>query len=207
MILSARPRKLLLSLHVLFSVGWIGALAAFLAHSLVGLWSADPRLLDSVAIGMEITAWLVILPLSVASVGTGLIQSLVTPWGLLRHYWVIFKLVLTTVATVVLLLKLGPITALAQGAGVSLGGGELLSLRSSLAFHAGGGLIILTAATLLASYKPAGLTSRELKRRNLAAAPAPRWVKATWVVASVVAAVVVAKVLLGDHGPAMHLHR
>ncbi len=36
--------------------------------------------------------------------------------GLLRHYWVLFKLLLTSVATAVLFLKLGPISALAAAA-------------------------------------------------------------------------------------------
>jgi hypothetical protein len=37
---------------------------------------------------MGLTAWLVIMPLSVATLVSGLVQALGTTWGLLRHYWV-----------------------------------------------------------------------------------------------------------------------
>ena len=41
-----------------------------------------------------------------ASLLTGLIQSLGTPWGLFRHYRVVVKLLLTVFATAVLLVKM-----------------------------------------------------------------------------------------------------
>ena len=55
---------------------------------------------------MESTAWFVLVPLAVASLLTGLDQALGTKWGLFRHYWVLAKLLITVVATVVLLLYL-----------------------------------------------------------------------------------------------------
>ena len=44
---------------------------------------------------MELAARFVIVPLAFASLLTGVIQSLGTPWGLFRHYWVLVKLLLT----------------------------------------------------------------------------------------------------------------
>jgi hypothetical protein len=44
--------------------------------------------------------------LAFASLLTGFIQSLGTPWGLFRHYWVLVKLLLTVFSTVVLLVKM-----------------------------------------------------------------------------------------------------
>jgi hypothetical protein len=35
------------------------------------------------------------------------VQSLGTPWGLFRHYWVVFKLLITAFATIILLIYLG----------------------------------------------------------------------------------------------------
>ncbi len=53
---------------------------------------------------MAMLADAVLLPLALASLVTGLICSLGTAWGLFRHYWVLLKLLLNLVATVVLVL-------------------------------------------------------------------------------------------------------
>jgi hypothetical protein len=104
MIMTPPIRKLTLTTHVTASVGWIGALAVFFAHALAGWFSQDEHIVRAVSIAMGITAWFVILPLSLTSFATGLIQALGTAWGLLRHYWIVFKLLLTAIATIVLLL-------------------------------------------------------------------------------------------------------
>ena len=57
------PRKLILTVHVLASVGWFGALLVFLAHAALSLVSSDQQVVRSVCIAMGLTAWLVILPL------------------------------------------------------------------------------------------------------------------------------------------------
>jgi hypothetical protein len=51
----------------------------------------------------EPITWFVIVPFALASLLTGLVQSLGTTWGLCRHYWVVFKLLLNVLATLVLL--------------------------------------------------------------------------------------------------------
>ena len=43
------------------------------------------------------------------SFSTGIVEGLGTPWGLLRNYWVVTKLVLTVIATLLLLLHTQPI--------------------------------------------------------------------------------------------------
>ncbi len=96
-------RKLVLTAHVTFSVGWLGAVAAFLVFAIAGLTSQDIQIVRSAYLAMDLTARFVIVPLAFASLVSGLIQSLGTPWGLFRHYWVLLKLLLTTFATIVLL--------------------------------------------------------------------------------------------------------
>jgi len=72
---------------------------------------------------------------------------------LLRHYWILFKLLLTAVATAVLLMKLGPVGALAESAAdAAVPSANLLGLRMSMLVHAGGGLLILLAIVTLAGY-------------------------------------------------------
>jgi hypothetical protein len=153
-------RKLALLAHVVSSVGWLGAVAGFLALAIAGLASDDPALVRGAYGAMEVTAWAVILPLALASLATGLVQSLVTRWGLFRHYWVVFKLLLTIFATVVLLLQLDGISSMADNtAEGTLSSGELRDARTSLLLHAGGGIVVLLAATALAVYKPRGITT------------------------------------------------
>ena len=103
--MSPASRKLLLTAHLVASIGWVGALAVFFAHAVAAFASHGDQIVRAASLAMGLTAWVVILPFSIATLGTGMVQALGTSWGLLRHYWIVFKLVLTAVATLVLLLK------------------------------------------------------------------------------------------------------
>lgn len=188
MVLPPSFRRLALTVHVVSSVGWLGALAVFMAHAAAGVMSADEQTVRAVYVVMGLTAWVVILPLSVASLISGLVQALGTAWGLFRHYWVIVKLVLTVIATAVLLLKLGPIAAIADAAAqATFGSGDLMGSRTSLLVHSVGGLAILLAAATLAIYKPSGMTRYGLRSQHASVSAAdgsdvfsvatPMWVK------------------------------
>lgn len=76
MTMTPRVRKLMLTAHVTASIGWVGALAVFLAHALAGVVSQDEQLVRAVSLVMGLTAWFVIMPLSLASLTTGLAQAL-----------------------------------------------------------------------------------------------------------------------------------
>src|SRR4029453_12691139 len=104
MALTPRLRKLALTAHVTASVGWLGAVIAFLALSIAGLTSPDPQTVQGAYLVMELTGWVVLVPLSLGSLATGLVCSLGSTWGLFRHDWVLFKLVINVVAIIVLLL-------------------------------------------------------------------------------------------------------
>lgn len=152
-----RLRKLALTAHVSASVGWLGAVAGFLALAIVGLASEDTQTVRAVYIAMEPIAWFVVLPLSLASLLTGLVQSLGTVWGLFRHYWVVAKLVINLVATVILMLYMRTLGDLADSA--SQPGVSTSDLRDpSPVLHAGVALVLLLTATTLAVYKPPGVT-------------------------------------------------
>src|SRR5688572_16050035 len=97
-------RKFALTTHVTSSIGWIGAVIVFLALAVLGLTSQDPQMVRGVYLVMEHAAWLTLVPLAFASLVTGFVMSLGTSWGLFRHYWVVFKLLITAFATVVLLI-------------------------------------------------------------------------------------------------------
>jgi hypothetical protein len=209
--LSANARKAVLTAHVATSVGWMGALAVFLAHAVVSRSSQDPQVIRSAAIAMAVSAWFVILPLAIGALVTGLVQALGTAWGVLRHYWVVFKLALTLIATGVLLLKLGPISELAAvSARQAFSVGDMAGLRTSLLLHAAGGLAILTMALVLGVFKPAGTTASLGSHggRSLAAgfARAPRWAKASVIAFGITLLLLLAMLALGNHGPSAHMH-
>ena len=149
-------RKLALTVHLASSVGWLGAVVAYLALGVSAVTSRDAQTVRAACIALEVTGWFAIVPLALASLLTGLVMSLGTPWGVFRHYWVLLTLVLTILATVVLLLHMPTVSALADVAreadGADLGrlGGDLL--------HPGGGLLVLLGITGLNVYKPRGLT-------------------------------------------------
>jgi putative copper export protein len=175
MTLSPWLRKLVLALHVTSSVGWLGSVAAFLALAVAGLSSRDVQTVRAAYVAMELVTGFIIVPLCLASVTTGLVQSLGTPWGLFRHYWVVAKLLLTVVATVALLLQTGVIGYLGAAAGErALASADLRELRTSMVVHAGGGLVVLLLTTVLSVYKPQGMTKYGQRRqRELRGVPAP----------------------------------
>jgi hypothetical protein len=155
--LTPRLRKLALTAHVTSSVGWLGAVAGFLALGVVGLTSQDPQTVRGAYLVMEPAAWFILVPLALASLLTGLLQSLTTTWGLFRHYWVVFKLLINLFSTIVLLMYMETFSAMA---GVAADPAADLSLvrNPSPVLHAAAALVLLLVATTLAVYKPRGLT-------------------------------------------------
>ena len=152
-------RKLVLTAHITVSVGSLGAVAAFLALAIAGLTSRDVQMVRTAYAAMELTARFVIVPLAFASLLSGLIESLGTPWGLFRHYWVLAKLLLTTFATIVLLAKMPLIGyAARRAAETTSSSADLHRAGTQLAVHAIGGLLVLLVITALSVYKPWGLT-------------------------------------------------
>ena len=160
MTMRPRLRKFVLTAHVVSSVGWLGAVAVFLALAVVGLTSQDAQLVRAVYLAMEPAGWFVLVPLSLASLLTGLVQSLGSKWGLLQHYWVLMKLLINVVATTVLLLYMQTLGYLADvAAQTTLSSGDLRLLRSpSPVLHAGFGMLLLLVAATLSVYKPRGMT-------------------------------------------------
>jgi hypothetical protein len=149
-------RKLALTTHLTFSVGWIGAVLAYLALGVSAVTSQDDESVRAAWIAMELTGWFIIVPLALAALLTGLVMSLITPWGLFRHYWVLIALVLTVLATVVLLLHMPTVSSLADLAREA-DGADLRRLGGDL-FHPSLGLVVLLAITVLNVYKPRGMT-------------------------------------------------
>ena len=156
MTMTPRLRKFALTAHVTFSVGWIGGVVAYITLGGAAVTSQDTQTVRAAWIAMELIGWFAIIPLALAALLIGLVMSLGTKWGLFRHYWTLISLVLTVLATVVLLLHMPDVSFLAdvaqaaEGARLEGFGGDL--------FHAGLGLVVLLMIQVLNVYKPRGLT-------------------------------------------------
>ncbi len=160
MTLTPRLRKFMLTAHVTFAVGWLGAVAAFLPLAIVGLTSQDAQLVRAVYLAMALIARFVIVPLSFAPLLTGPILSLGTPWGLFRHYWILAKLLITILSAIALQAHMHPISLLAGAAakGTSFGA-DLHGMQIQMVVASVAALLALLVATALAVYKPRGMTA------------------------------------------------
>lgn len=154
--MTPRLRKFALSVHLTFSIGWVGAVLAYLALGVAAVRSEDVQTVRASWTAMEMTGWYVIVPLALASLLTGLVMALGTKWGLFRHYWVLISFALTVFATTVLLLHMPTVSSMAESA-QELEGARLEELGGDL-LHPGIGLVLLLVIQVLNLYKPSGMT-------------------------------------------------
>ena len=165
-------RKFALTAHVTSSIGWFGAVAAFLALSVAGMSSQDAELVRAAYLAMALITWFVIVPLASVSLLSGIVSSLGTNWGLFRYYWVLLKLLLTIFAIIVLLVHMRPIDLLAGVAAktsvfrADLHGRQLLMVTASSAT-----LVVLIVLTALSVYKPRGITRYGQRKQQEQRAP------------------------------------
>ncbi len=162
-----RPlRRLALASHITAYVGWLGALAAFLALAITARTQESEQLVRSAWLAMGVIVLYVIVPLAFTSLLTGLVSSLATEWGLFRHYWVVVKFVLTCGALAVLLKQLAPLSDLTALAADPTAPIAELKTNGRALLHSAAGLVVLLGVQLLGVYKPAGLTRYGWRKRH-----------------------------------------
>lgn len=165
--MTPRLIKAVLASHITFSLGWLGAVSVFIALAITGLTTHDAQLARSCILAMNISAWAIIVPFCLISFLTGIIQALGTKWGLFRHYWIVVKLFLTIISTILLLLHMQPITDLAYtAAGTAFTVSQSASQLIQLIAKAGGAIVVLIAITTISVYKPWGKlqSARQVKK-------------------------------------------
>ncbi|HCA85284.1 MAG TPA: DUF2269 domain-containing protein [Streptomyces sp.] len=162
MIMPPRLRKTVLTTHVATSVGWLGAVLAYLALDVTAVTNQDISTVRGAYSAMEVTVLYVIVPLAVASVLIGVVNALGTPWGLFRHHWVLVKLLLTVFAAAVLLIETQTVSYLAETAAASADPREL----PGTLLHSVGGLVVLLIILMLSVFKPRGVTRYGWRKQN-----------------------------------------
>lgn len=153
MTVSPPLRKALMAFHVACSVGWMGAVAVFIALDLAAL--SDPEQSRLLWLALDATGWTLLVPLAIATLVTGVTVALASPWGLLRHYWVLFKLLITAFATLILVMQT---QTFADRATLAADPNTDPATLGSELLHTGGGLVVLSLALILSIYKPRGMT-------------------------------------------------
>lgn len=214
--MTPRVRRVALTAHITFSVGWLGAVAGFLVLSIAGLTSRDAEIVRGAYLAMDMVGRFVIVPMSLAALVTGLLQALGTEWGVFRHYWVLVKFIMTVFATFLLLLhQLTAVAGAARRVSASAPGTwpDVGRLGTQLISDAALGLLALLAITTLSVYKPWGLT-RYGWRKQLERLPDSRHEAAIGlsfglkICLTAIGAIVVGFVVihLTGHGPGSHGH-
>jgi len=66
-------RKFTLTAHVVLSVGWLGAVVAYLALAVAGLTSDTPLTVRAAFLSMDLIGWYVIVPFALAAWAAGLV--------------------------------------------------------------------------------------------------------------------------------------
>ena len=156
-------RRFTFTTHITSSIGWVGAVCAFLALGVIGFTTDDEVKVRGAYLLMAPAAWFVLVPVAHASLLSGIVLSLGTSWGLFRHYWVVLKLGITVFATVILLIYMGTFRQMAGVAADPVM--DLAAVRNaSPIVHAVLALALLLAATVLAVYKPFGMTTYGIRR-------------------------------------------
>jgi hypothetical protein len=150
--LSAPWRKLLLTVHVAATVSVLGMDLVLLALGISGMGGADPRTIYPAA---QLVSEGLVAPLAILSLGTGLLLAALTPWGILRYWWVTIKLAITVVLTSAVLFVLIPRLGAAANA-VTGPAPRLLTVAERLPLVVAPAVAstLLALAVVLAIFKP-----------------------------------------------------
>jgi len=212
--MNPRLSKLNFAVHVLFSISWIGAVAAFLVLSITTQAGSNVEIVRGAYLSMNLVGQYLIVPLSLAALLTGLLQSLGTAWGLFRYYWVLVKFILTTIATLLLLLHQFKAVSVVADRVLGSSAGTLPNvgkIGTQLVVDSSLGIVVLVIVTVLGIYKPWGLIRKEVRRQAQGSeikAPSdklPLGLKFLLLILGLALAFVVILHLTG-HSPMMHNH-
>ncbi|MEU3838551.1 PDR/VanB family oxidoreductase [Streptomyces sp. NPDC028635] len=170
----ARGRKLTLAVHITSSVGWMGLSLSMATLALIGYTTSDPGVAEGAYYAMYVFDETTVSLVGLTSGVSGVLLGCGTPWGLLRHWWVLVKWVLALVVLVFAWAYTHPLVlAAARRAGEA--GQDAYrpgSEATLLVWTVPPLFVVLVFLSVVSVYKPWGRTARG--RRYAAAARAPK---------------------------------
>lgn len=156
--LTRRARKGWLLAHVALSVGWMGAGAANLTLAASAALRPAGRLTaESVYLAVHLIDLWVVIPAAFGALGTGVVLSVGTPWGLFTHWWVTSKLALTLAVITFSTFGLGLWVETAIAAGEA---GQVTAQAPLIVVGAAANIVAFLVMTALSVYKPRGKLPR-----------------------------------------------
>ncbi|MGC7098269.1 PDR/VanB family oxidoreductase [Amycolatopsis lurida] len=170
--LSPRARKVWLTLHVGISVGWLGLSLGMVTLALTGLLAGTHAVRHGAYEIFHIFDLAIVIPSVVLTIITGLVVALGTPWGLVKHRWVLVKFVISLSIPAAAAVESRWVTELVARTADPVG--EPGALGVSLVVVVGCFAVLLWTATTLSVIKPWGRTRwgrRELAVRRPASRP------------------------------------
>ncbi|MQA05942.1 MAG: hypothetical protein GEV07_25595 [Streptosporangiales bacterium] len=156
-LLPVRARKVVLLLHVISSVGWLGLSMANIVLAVTGYTTADPVRQHTAYNALGMLGDLLLTPVSLTAFGTGLVLAFGTRWGLLKHKWVFAKFLLTAVPVVLIQVSLLPTIHDAVAIVAATPAGQLADVAdpgSGLVAAAFVSTTMYTTSTALSVFKP-----------------------------------------------------
>lgn len=157
--LPPRWRRALRAVHVTVSIGLLGSDAAVLVLASAGRLGSDPVTVYPAA---HLISELLLLPLAGLALATGVALGLLTPWGLLRYWWVALSLVFTAAGTVLGALVLVPGLGAAASSALA---GQPVTDPTGLVRDSGAACCVLIATVVLSYVKPFGTVRRSPRIR------------------------------------------
>jgi len=154
-----RTRKGVLVAHIVAAGAWIGLDVMLAVLVFTPLLTSDAALAALCYQALPLLVWPILLS-GLACLATGVVLGLGTHHGLVRYWWVVVKLVLNVVLTLLVLVLLRPGLDEAAQVGRQLATGGAAADPATLVFPPIVSGTSLVVATVLAVYKPWGRVRR-----------------------------------------------
>jgi hypothetical protein len=154
-----RLRKTVMTIHIVASVGLLGSVATLLLFAILAATTDDADLASSAYQLMQAETIAFGIPLSFASLLSGIALGLGTRWGVLRYWWTTLKL--SAIVAVILLgaLVIGPAIE-AMRDDPDAGTEWRIVMAASL------DVVLLGTSAALSVFKPGGQRSSKYRRQS-----------------------------------------
>lgn len=173
--LSIKKKQLIIIIHVLSVICWLGGAMVMLLLGTYMLNSENGEQLYYTVENLHLIDVVMIRYTALVTLITGILLSVWTNWGLLKHYWIVIKLILT-----LLLICFGIaymsgwlsqlVSIAQQGRALALSDAAFLNTAYSLIGGAIANIVALIFMTAISYFKPFGKIGKKVPKSKPGAA-------------------------------------